>query len=154
MQGMSVTQDGIVFGFGPSGLGMHAGAGGAFGDLAGARGGAGGIRGLEQLLGGLLGGLEGMGYEELLGRFGDGSADNSASQETIDGIPVVTLGEEGARGRTCVICLEDFVGGGKAKRLGCGHLFHGGCIDRWLKQSGTCPMCKVEVGGGGEGGRG
>jgi len=50
----------------------------------------------------------------------------------------------------CVICLEHFVDGDRLRVLPCDHLFHMGCIDRWL--SGThsehdcftsgCPTCK------------
>jgi len=84
--------------------------------------------------------------------------DNSCSQSTIDSIPIVPLTEALASGKNCVICLEDFEEGSKAKKLGCGHYFHPECIDRWLKISGTCPMCKEVVGRreeeGGEGGEG
>jgi len=36
----------------------------------------------------------------------------------------------------CVICLEHFLDGDRLRVLPCDHLFHTGCIDRWL--SGTC----------------
>ncbi|GMP98345.1 hypothetical protein CsSME_00046273 [Camellia sinensis var. sinensis] len=31
---------------------------------------------------------------------------------------------------------------------GCLWLFHAICIDPWLRQQGTCPVCKFKVGSG------
>ena len=41
----------------------------------------------------------------------------------------------------CSICLEEF-GGGGVLRMPCWHYFHGGCIERWLKSSHNCPLCR------------
>jgi hypothetical protein len=27
----------------------------------------------------------------------------------------------------------------------CGHIFHGGCIDKWLEEKTTCPVCRNTV---------
>jgi hypothetical protein len=44
----------------------------------------------------------------------------------------------------CSICLCGIEEGQLCRRLPlpCGHLFHLGCIDEWLKQSVHCPLCK------------
>ena len=44
----------------------------------------------------------------------------------------------------CSICLCSIEEGQLCRRLPlpCGHLFHLGCIDEWLKQSVHCPLCK------------
>ena len=44
----------------------------------------------------------------------------------------------------CSICLDIIMEGQQCRRLPlpCGHLFHIGCIDEWLKQSVHCPLCK------------
>lgn len=44
----------------------------------------------------------------------------------------------------CSICLDSIEEGQRCRRLPvpCGHLFHIGCIDEWLKQSVHCPLCK------------
>lgn len=47
--------------------------------------------------------------------------------------------------RSCTICMEEFTQGDRQKTLPCFHRFHGPCIDRWLQQSGVCPICKTRV---------
>ena len=48
---------------------------------------------------------------------------------------------------TCPICLEGFeAGGDSAGRLpACSHVFHLGCIRRWLLCRSHCPMCRHAV---------
>ncbi|MEW5317560.1 MAG: hypothetical protein WDW38_008847 [Sanguina aurantia] len=41
----------------------------------------------------------------------------------------------------CSICLDDVVGGALVKTLPCLHRFHQGCIDKWLRQKSSCPIC-------------
>lgn len=41
----------------------------------------------------------------------------------------------------CSICLENFTG--TAVKLGCDHLFHRDCIQRWLREHTTCPVCRT-----------
>ncbi|KAK8572169.1 hypothetical protein V6N13_047782 [Hibiscus sabdariffa] len=45
----------------------------------------------------------------------------------------------------CTICLEGFEGGTYAARMPCSHIFHGECIEEWLKQSHYCPVCRFEM---------
>jgi hypothetical protein len=43
-------------------------------------------------------------------------------------------------------CLEQQAqdAGQTCRRLrGCGHVFHAGCIDEWLRRSRTCPSCRT-----------
>ncbi|KAH8075527.1 ubiquitin-protein transferase [Aureococcus anophagefferens] len=43
----------------------------------------------------------------------------------------------------CSICLEKLAGGGGvAAVLRCGHSFHAGCLDAWLRRKFSCPLCK------------
>jgi hypothetical protein len=107
-------------------------------------------------------------YEELLERYGMGDENRrGASQEIIDSYPVVVIGEEHkeeeakmkkdekvSRAKdesvdcdygTCGICLEDYRQGDHKKCLSCPHSFHKNCIDRWLKQVASCPICKRDV---------
>lgn len=43
---------------------------------------------------------------------------------------------------TCNICLDNFVLDETMKVLPCLHKFHDRCIDRWLRISSSCPLCK------------
>ena len=41
----------------------------------------------------------------------------------------------------CPICLEDVVSGQVMRLLPCAHRFHRDCIDSWLQQKASCPIC-------------
>jgi len=41
----------------------------------------------------------------------------------------------------CAICMCDMLGD-KNTRLECGHEFHSACVDPWIQQNRTCPMCR------------
>ena len=43
--------------------------------------------------------------------------------------------------RDCAICLEPLASPERA--LPCAHVFHDGCIGRWLAQHEECPMCRA-----------
>lgn len=49
----------------------------------------------------------------------------------------------------CAICTENLRQEGEreavAVQLGCKHMFHDLCATMWLKQSGTCPVCRFDV---------
>ncbi|KAI4304632.1 hypothetical protein MLD38_040112 [Melastoma candidum] len=47
---------------------------------------------------------------------------------------------------TCSICLEQVSRGELVRSLPCFHQFHANCIDPWLRQQGTCPVCKFKLG--------
>ncbi|KAJ8631759.1 hypothetical protein MRB53_025082 [Persea americana] len=49
---------------------------------------------------------------------------------------------------TCSICLEQVNMGELIRSLPCLHQFHANCIDPWLRQQGTCPVCKYRAGTG------
>jgi len=55
----------------------------------------------------------------------------------------------------CPICIVELEDGDLVKILpSCSHVYHGECVDQWLKVNNSCPLCKREVGllRGGEGG--
>ncbi|XP_022735667.1 E3 ubiquitin-protein ligase AMFR-like [Durio zibethinus] len=45
----------------------------------------------------------------------------------------------------CMICLEELKVGSDVSRMPCSHTFHGDCIEKWLKQSHYCPICRFEM---------
>lgn len=47
---------------------------------------------------------------------------------------------------TCSVCLEQVNTGELVRSLPCLHQFHANCIDPWLRQQGTCPVCKFRAG--------
>ncbi|KAI3980506.1 hypothetical protein MKX01_008923 [Papaver californicum] len=49
-------------------------------------------------------------------------------------------------GLTCSVCLEQVSEGEIIRNLPCLHQFHANCIDPWLRQQGTCPLCKFIAG--------
>ncbi|XP_028792684.1 E3 ubiquitin-protein ligase SDIR1 isoform X2 [Neltuma alba] len=46
---------------------------------------------------------------------------------------------------TCSVCLEQVNVGDLLRSLPCLHQFHANCIDPWLRQQGTCPICKFRA---------
>lgn len=45
----------------------------------------------------------------------------------------------------CAVCLCDFEEEEEVKTLPCLHMYHPACIDRWLGEQRTCPVCKWDV---------
>ncbi|XP_007164261.2 E3 ubiquitin-protein ligase RNF6 isoform X1 [Balaenoptera acutorostrata] len=48
-------------------------------------------------------------------------------------------------GKICSVCISDYVTGNKLRQLPCMHEFHIHCIDRWLSENCTCPICRQPV---------
>ena len=48
-------------------------------------------------------------------------------------------------GDTCAVCLEQYRVADVVRVLPCRHRFHKGCIDQWLLEKRTCPMCKMDI---------
>ena len=60
--------------------------------------------------------------------------------------PENRVDEETIAGKQCPICLREFQNGEKtAIKLPCEHLFHVECVERWLRQTSTCPSCRFEL---------
>ncbi|CAI5668352.1 unnamed protein product [Oreochromis niloticus] len=52
----------------------------------------------------------------------------------------------GSGGNTqCQICFCDYSDGEKLRMLPCFHDYHVHCIDQWLKDNPTCPICRVNL---------
>lgn len=49
---------------------------------------------------------------------------------------------------TCSVCLEQVNDGELIRSLPCLHQYHANCIDPWLRQQGSCPVCKFKIGAG------
>ncbi|WOL02690.1 hypothetical protein Cni_G11409 [Canna indica] len=82
-----------------------------------------------------------------------------ASKASIAALKAVEPGEEG-EGEDCPVCLDALrsgIGGEAAPRnevgegpaavreMPCRHRFHGGCIEKWLRLHGSCPVCRYQM---------
>ena len=47
-------------------------------------------------------------------------------------------------GEDCPICLSAVGSDDAGTRLQCGHCYHADCIDAWLRQHATCPVCRSD----------
>ncbi|XP_077199655.1 E3 ubiquitin-protein ligase RNF149 isoform X3 [Paroedura picta] len=45
----------------------------------------------------------------------------------------------------CAVCIENYKAKDAVRILPCKHIFHKTCIDPWLLDHRTCPMCKLDV---------
>lgn len=53
--------------------------------------------------------------------------------------------ETGPEAQTCAVCIESYKSGDVITILTCGHIFHKVCIEPWLLDKRTCPMCKCDI---------
>ena len=79
-----------------------------------------------------------------------------ASQEMIDHLPkfthknnkgakIASRDEESTEEATCLICIMEFEEGEELRALPCLHTYHCECIDDWLKQHRSCPICMQRI---------
>lgn len=54
----------------------------------------------------------------------------------------------GTENTQCQICFCDYTNGEKLRMLPCFHDYHVQCIDRWLKDNTTCPICRANLANG------
>ncbi|XP_004761903.1 E3 ubiquitin-protein ligase RLIM-like [Mustela nigripes] len=59
----------------------------------------------------------------------------------IDNLAVRSFGKSGAL-KACSICITEYTEGNRLRILPCSHEFHIHCIDRWLLENSTCPICR------------
>ncbi|KAL0968437.1 hypothetical protein UPYG_G00266830 [Umbra pygmaea] len=45
----------------------------------------------------------------------------------------------------CQICCSDYTEGELLRMLPCLHDYHVQCIDRWIKENATCPICRIDI---------
>ncbi|XP_059956504.1 E3 ubiquitin-protein ligase RLIM-like [Mesoplodon densirostris] len=62
----------------------------------------------------------------------------------IDSLAVRSFGENDAL-KACSICLTEYTENSKLRILPCSHEYHIHCIDRWLSENSTCPICRRQV---------
>ncbi|XP_069844650.1 E3 ubiquitin-protein ligase RNF149 [Dipodomys merriami] len=71
------------------------------------------------------------------------------TKKVIGQLPLHTVkhGEKGIDidAENCAVCIENFKVKDVIRILPCKHIFHRICIDPWLLDHRTCPMCKLDV---------
>ncbi|NXI12265.1 RNF6 ligase, partial [Irena cyanogastra] len=70
------------------------------------------------------------------------------TKEQIDNLSTRNYGDvhaENERSKMCSVCINEYVTGNKLRQLPCTHEFHIHCIDRWLSENSTCPICRQPV---------
>lgn len=45
----------------------------------------------------------------------------------------------------CAVCIEGYKPNDVVRILPCRHVFHKNCVDPWLQEHRTCPMCKMNI---------
>lgn len=66
------------------------------------------------------------------------------TKEQIDNLSTRNYGENDAL-KTCSVCITEYTEGNKLRKLPCSHEYHVHCIDRWLSENSTCPICRRAV---------
>jgi hypothetical protein len=46
---------------------------------------------------------------------------------------------------TCVICQYNFIPNDQIITLPCAHIFHELCVEGWIRENNSCPLCKNEI---------
>ncbi|OAY54839.1 hypothetical protein MANES_03G106016v8 [Manihot esculenta] len=78
--------------------------------------------------------------------FDETSTKKNKSIQIIDCLlPSIKYGGEEMKSKyeDCAICLEDYIKGDLCRIFPmCKHIFHSNCIDAWLENNSTCPICR------------
>ncbi|XP_051919692.1 E3 ubiquitin-protein ligase RNF128-like [Hippocampus zosterae] len=53
--------------------------------------------------------------------------------------------ETASESHMCAVCIESYKAGEVVTVLTCDHIFHKACIEPWLLEKRTCPMCKCDI---------
>ncbi|OVA19623.1 zinc finger protein [Macleaya cordata] len=93
--------------------------------------------------------VDAAGYEALLQNLAEseGGAIRGAppaAKSAVSALPTVVITPE-EEGLVCAVCKESMPAGEKAKKLPCGHGYHGDCIVPWLGTRNSCPVCRFEL---------
>ncbi|KAI0242069.1 hypothetical protein L0F63_003599 [Massospora cicadina] len=60
-------------------------------------------------------------------------------------LPILQLEEEADA--VCAICITEYEDSDEICKMFCNHHYHVDCVDEWLRQNRTCPLCKRDITG-------
>ena len=67
-------------------------------------------------------------------------------KEIYESLPQTTVDKEILKTAiSCSVCLAEFCLHDPVKQLPCKHYFHTDCIEPWLKENSTCPICRNQI---------
>ncbi|XP_013416608.1 RING finger protein 150 [Lingula anatina] len=73
----------------------------------------------------------------------------NAAKKAIQKIPVRTLKSGDKETETeyeqCAVCIENYRPHEVVRILPCRHMFHKSCVDPWLLEQRSCPICKTDI---------
>ncbi|KAK3850805.1 hypothetical protein Pcinc_042510 [Petrolisthes cinctipes] len=73
----------------------------------------------------------------------------NAAKKALAKIPVKNLKasdrEVSSENECCAVCIEPYQVSEAVRTLPCKHEFHKNCVDPWLLEHRTCPMCKMDI---------
>ncbi|KAK8572639.1 hypothetical protein V6N12_028688 [Hibiscus sabdariffa] len=74
-------------------------------------------------------------------------AELGLKKEVREMLPIIIYKETfSIRDTQCSVCLGDYQAEDKLQQIpACGHTFHMDCIDHWLANHTTCPLCRLSV---------
>ncbi|XVF63483.1 hypothetical protein PTKIN_Ptkin09bG0090200 [Pterospermum kingtungense] len=74
-------------------------------------------------------------------------AELGLKKEVREMLPIIIYKETfSIRDTQCSVCLGDYQAEDKLQQIpACGHTFHMDCIDHWLSNHTTCPLCRLSV---------
>ncbi|XP_069131150.1 RING finger protein 150-like [Argopecten irradians] len=74
---------------------------------------------------------------------------NCAAKKAIAKIPqrTVKTGDKELESEfdQCAVCIEGYKASDVIRILPCKHIFHKSCVDPWLLEQRSCPMCKLDI---------
>ncbi|XP_057616454.1 E3 ubiquitin-protein ligase RLIM-like [Chionomys nivalis] len=76
--------------------------------------------------------------------FNDNHLNRGPTNVQNNNLPTRSFGENDAS-KTCTICITEYTEGDTLRALPCSHEYHVHCIDRWLWENNSCPICRRVV---------
>lgn len=69
-----------------------------------------------------------------------------ATRSAIDSMPTIKITNRHLNTDShCPVCKDRFELGSEARQMPCNHIYHSGCIEPWLVQHNSCPVCRLEL---------